>query len=255
MKKAYKALMLDLDGTTIPNKREGMPSQKVKKAIKKAHHKLHIGIATSRPHFIVDHIVKDLELSGPSIVSGGARVMDFETGHIYYDQPMDRHDVKQVFQIIHKYKLPLYVDTEKGDITISTVNHIPKNSLGGFVPQLNRPLAEKIKKEIEYLDVAIAVHLIPAWKTGAWTITLSHMAATKQHGIFEVAKILGIDTHDIIGVGDGANDLPLLLACGLKVAMGNADETLKDIADYIAPTVDEDGVAHVIEKFVLKTIT
>jgi len=41
------------------------------------------------------------------------------------------------------------------------------------------------------------------------------------------------------------------MACGLKVAMGNATEDLKEIADYIAPTVDEDGVADVIEKFVL----
>jgi hydroxymethylpyrimidine pyrophosphatase-like HAD family hydrolase len=55
----------------------------------------------------------------------------------------------------------------------------------------------------------------------------------------------------MIGVGDGYNDFPLLEACGLKVAMGNALEDLKGIADYIAPSVDEDGVANVIEKFIL----
>jgi len=69
--------------------------------------------------------------------------------------------------------------------------------------------------------------------------------------IFKVAKILGIDTHEIIGIGDGYNDFPLLMACGLKVAMGNAVEDLKAIADYIAPTVSQDGVADVINKFVL----
>lgn len=42
-----------------------------------------------------------------------------------------------------------------------------------------------------------------------------------------------------------------LMACGLKVAMGNAVSELKTIADYIAPTIDEDGVADVIEKFIL----
>lgn len=41
------------------------------------------------------------------------------------------------------------------------------------------------------------------------------------------------------------------MACGLKVAMGNAVQDLKEIADYIAPSVDEDGIADVIEKFVL----
>lgn len=45
--------------------------------------------------------------------------------------------------------------------------------------------------------------------------------------------------------------MPLLMACGLRVAMGNAVEDLKAIADYIAPPVENDGVADVIEKFIL----
>ena len=82
-------------------------------------------------------------------------------------------------------------------------------------------------------------------------MSIQHVEATKQHAIFEVAKLLHIDTHEIIGVGDGYNDFPLLMACGLKVAMGNAVPELKAIADYIAPTIDEDGVSDIIEKFVL----
>ena len=56
---------------------------------------------------------------------------------------------------------------------------------------------------------------------------------------------------DTIGIGDGNNDKPWLLMCGLKVTMGNAVPELKAIADYIAPGVENDGVADVIEKFVL----
>ena len=55
----------------------------------------------------------------------------------------------------------------------------------------------------------------------------------------------------MIGVGDGYNDFPLLMACGLKVAMGNAVPELKAIADYIAPTVADDGIVDVIKTFVL----
>lgn len=58
----------------------------------------------------------------------------------------------------------------------------------------------------------------------------------------------------MIGVGDGYNDFPLLMSCGLKIAMGNAIEELKDIADYIAPSVDEDGLAKVIDKYYLNQI-
>ena len=63
--------------------------------------------------------------------------------------------------------------------------------------------------------------------------------------------MLNIKTDEIIGIGDGYNDFPLLMACGLKVAMGNAVEELKAIADYIAPSVEEDGVVDVINKFVV----
>jgi len=100
----------------------------------------------------------------------------------------------------------------------------------------------------------IAVHRIPAWENETdhkVHVVISHPEATKQHGILEVAEILDIETHEIIGIGEGYNDFPLLMACGFKVAMGNAVSDLKEIADYIAPTVHKDGVAHVIEKFIL----
>lgn len=94
---------------------------------------------------------------------------------------------------------------------------------------------------------------MPSWSKGKVSLLISHTAATKQHAILKVAEILKIDTHEIIGVGDGYNDFPLLMACGLKIAMGNAVLELKEIADYIAPSVDEDGVAHIIEKFILSS--
>lgn len=53
-------------------------------------------------------------------------------------------------------------------------------------------------------------------------------------------------------VGDGGNDLPLFELAGFKVAMGNAEEVLKKQADWIAPSVDEDGLAVAIKKFILK---
>jgi hydroxymethylpyrimidine pyrophosphatase-like HAD family hydrolase len=82
-------------------------------------------------------------------------------------------------------------------------------------------------------------------------IYITHSEATKYYAAHELARILGIDTSEMIGVGDARNDAPLLNVCGLKIAMGNADNKLKSIAHYIAPSVDEDGVAHVVEKFIL----
>jgi len=82
-------------------------------------------------------------------------------------------------------------------------------------------------------------------------IYISSGEATKQHAVLKFAELVKISTKEIIGVGDHYNDFPLLIACGFKVAMGNAVPELKEIADYVAPTVEEDGLALVLNKFML----
>ena len=64
--------------------------------------------------------------------------------------------------------------------------------------------------------------------------------------------MLGIKREEIMACGDGMNDYEMLSAVGFGVAMGNAMEPLKEIADYITETNDENGVAKAIEKFVLR---
>ena len=65
------------------------------------------------------------------------------------------------------------------------------------------------------------------------------------------AELNGIETSQIIAAGDSYNDIPLLEACGLRIAMGNAVPELKALADYVAPSVDQDGLATAIDEFVL----
>ncbi len=64
-----------------------------------------------------------------------------------------------------------------------------------------------------------------------------------------LADYYGVDIKDTVAVGDNLNDLPMIIAAGTGVAVGNAERELKEHADYIAPTNDEDAVAAVIEKF------
>jgi len=61
---------------------------------------------------------------------------------------------------------------------------------------------------------------------------------------------LDIKKEEIIGVGDGDNDLPLFDSVGLKIAVGNATEKLKAAADEIVADADKDGLAQVIQKYI-----
>lgn len=243
----YKALMLDVDGTIVPINRNGLPSTKVIQAIKKANKLIHIGVATSRPYYILKHILDLLDLKGFSIINGGAQIMDVSQRKIVWEKGIDKKDILVICKVIKDFGVtPLVLENDQ-DIPF-TEKYIPNNPLQVWAGELTFNEATKLAKKLSKIS-SITVHQVVSWKKDRFDLVVNHAEATKQHGIFEVSKLLKIKTSDIIGVGDGYNDFPLLMACGLKIAMENAPEDLKAIADFIAPPVEKDGVVWVINKF------
>ena len=74
---------------------------------------------------------------------------------------------------------------------------------------------------------------------------------SKGEAMKELANFLGVNTAEVIAIGDGLNDIPLLEAAGLPVAMGNAFPEVKKVAKYTTLDVDHGGVAEVVKKFLL----
>lgn len=242
--------MLDVDGTTVPNRPDGMPSKKVTEAIAKAKDKIYIGLITGRPIYNVLHIYKHLELSGPLVLLGGAQIIEPKTGHLLYERVIEKKDILLLCNMLKQLDIIFYID-EKDRSYKYTQSYIPHTPCTLLVEDVLPHLADQIIQEITISMPHIQTHKLVSYTHGRICITIAHAEATKQHAIWEVAKILQIHTEEIIAVGDGYNDFPFFMACGLKVAMGNAVDELKAIADYIAPTVDEDGIVDVIERFVL----
>ncbi|MBI3485683.1 HAD family phosphatase [Candidatus Daviesbacteria bacterium] len=245
----YKALMLDVDGTIVPIQRDSLPSKKVIQAIKKANKLIHIGVATSRPYYVLKHILDLLDLNGFSIINGGAQIMDVSKRKIVWEKGIDKKDVIGMCNIIQDFGVKPKVLENDQDIPY-TKEYIPKNPLQVWAGELTFNKATKLAKKLSKIS-SITVHQVISWRKDKFDLVINHAEATKQHGIFEVSKLLKIKTSDIIGVGDGYNDFPLLMACGLKVAMESAPEDLKAIADFIAPSVEKDGVVEVINKYIL----
>lgn len=252
-RKKYKALMLDVDGTTIENRSDAMPSKKVKDAIRKANKIIKVGLATSRPFWHVKHIIEDLEINAPCIIIGGAQIYEPKSKKIVWEKFIDTVDIKEIFKIAKKLGVVIADDGDGKfieNLKINIEDYKEKGPLQFWAPALELKLSEKFADELSRISTISALR-VPSWISGKNDVIISHALATKQHGIIEVAKRLNISTKDIIGIGDGYNDFPLLLACGLKIAMGNANEDLKKIADFVVPSVEEDGVAIAIEKFIL----
>lgn len=246
----YKALMLDVDGTLVINHRDGLPTERVRKAIEKAKRVMHVGVATGRPLRQVDHLLSLLQLSGPCIINGSTQIVDAGTKKILKQTHILATDIFPVLAITKKLQIAVYIVEQDDDIEYYEGYHI-RNPYGLFTFPIDESLADRFIDEISHIPT-IGARKTSSWKPYHVHVEVNHVLATKQQGILEIAKILGISTDEIIGVGDHYNDFPLLTACGLKVAMGNAVDDLKAIADYIAPSVEDDGVADVIEKFVLQ---
>ncbi len=247
---SYKALMLDLDGTTIPNALKAVPSKRVITAIHNAQQKIAVCVVTGRSLQEAAPILDILQITKPTVLMGGSQIVDGISQKVIYKKPLAKNDIQEIINLLSQY--PIDISIREATKTKSYRQGYPFIETYG-ITAMNIPmaLADELTNKISHLP-NVTAHKVLSWTHKEYVLlNISHVNATKQYAIFEVAKLLGVATHEIIGIGDGHNDFPLLMACGLKVAIGNAVPELKAIADYIAPSVDDDGVAAVIDKFIM----
>lgn len=253
----YKALMLDVDGTLVPYDFAKVPSKKVVEAVGKARAKgVHVCLVTGRGYNSSLKILETLKIDGGYCVfNNGAVVMDVATKKPVYTRPIKKEDAERAIQAFGKQNVGFYLKKDMFEDAYGKGFFDPKN---GFEEcymmftesDLEYEQTEAVERELH--DVSdVSVQRSHHKDEGRYGMSINHIEATKLHGIHVVEKKLGVVRKEIIGVGDSYNDFPLLMASGLKVAMGNAIDDLKEIADYVAPSVDDDGVCDVIEKFVL----
>ena len=115
-----------------------------------------------------------------------------------------------------------------------------------FLPLSMETERQKLRKELERYDyLAITSSL-------GNNLELNHRDATKGGGILALAKELGLSREQTMAFGDGENDISMLKEAGVGVAMENAPKIVKQAADLVTKTNDEEGVAYIIETRVLQ---
>ena len=265
----YKLIAVDMDGTLLDEKKE--ISQRCQNAIFRLKEKgKKIVIATGRPLNGIMHYLEILNLLDENdyvITFNGALVQSTKLKQIIFNKPLSLGAYKELYVISQKLGVNIHALTEKSILT-------PKNNpFTEFGSSINRiPIIESSVDDIdastnivkvmfidepEKLDAIIP--LIPSWIEDKYMILRStpnfleflEKSVNKGSGVSAIAEHLGIKREEVICVGDAGNDLHMIRYAGLGVAMGNATEEIKSEADYITYSNEEDGVAHVIEKFML----
>lgn len=241
---------MDIDGTAVPNAIDAVPSEKVVCAIAAAQAKgVFVSVSTGRPLSIAKYVILALHITDPCVISDATEIYDPKTEKVIRAFPISKKAAEAAKKILVTENIPFMVGEVYREY-VYTGNPLPHPLCGLAVPDLTIDRADELITTLSHIP-DISLVKVNSYKKGLAWITITSPVATKLHGVLEITKMLGIDPKDVIGIGDGYNDYPLLSACGLKIAMGNAVPELKAIADFIAPSVEEDGVATVIEKFIL----
>lgn len=249
----YKALISDIDGTLGPVALMPLPSDKVKDAIQKAVASGFVfTLATGKPFSLVEYLIDYLHLSSPVIVDNGAAIYDSATKQELVEYTIEHGQAQEILnhiqQFTKEYRVSCSNENFKNIQRLNKDQKVRKFVILDLKPEQADSLLKDLELQFKNL------HLVKTSSdlgTKYNSVYISSAQATKQHAVIEFARLMGISTSEIIGIGDHYNDFPLLMACGFKIAMGNAVSELKAIADYVAPSVEQDGLAHVLEKFVL----
>jgi HAD superfamily hydrolase (TIGR01484 family) len=247
----FKLLVLDIDGTTTQSSGSALPSKRVIEAVTAAQQKLHVAVGTGRPYNFAVDVVSALRLSGPSVFNGGSEIRDAQSGTVLKRKTLSKQTMRELVAVTLPFGYAVYSDNDQYSKPLTSQADVVEPAAKFFIGSVKSSDAVKLLEAISSVNNAIG-HPTTSWETGdVVDIHVTHIDGTKRHGIEQLMQILHIDKEHTMAIGDSHNDIPLLEAAGFKVAMGQAPNEVKALADYVTADLEHDGVAEAIEKFIL----
>ncbi len=261
---AYKLIALDLDNTLLNAKKEITPANR--KAIKAAQeHGVHIVLASGRAFPGIKPLLSSLGLRDYVVACGGAQVIDpwENVIHSTYLPPIGAKQVMRWaavrdihFQIyldegIYYLKENQYADLYKKLCTYGGVANPDIMDIETILTSKIIMVDEEEKVQAYEKELRITFPEFAYPKSQKGFLEVLSPEATKGNALSFIATKLGIEPAQIIAMGDNSIDESMVKYAGLGVAMGNATQDLKNIANYVCGTCEQSGVAEVINKYIL----
>jgi Cof subfamily protein (haloacid dehalogenase superfamily) len=246
----------DMDDTLAPHM-QNVISEPVRDAVIAVENQgVKVAVVTGRAFEHALGALNLLGVEGPCVFDGGATIADPKTGKIIWKCWIDVETTKQIIAIIKNYCFEAYFSLSHEMQKLDQVDAglIKEEAPAVFALAQNKELATKAIKSIDTIrGVAAFTGLGTHPDTGEWFpyIQITHYQANKFHGVEALREILEISKEHTLAIGDGDNDVPLFQNAKFRIAMGNATEDLKRHADYTVGTLEQDGFAEAMKRFVL----
>ena len=257
MRGRIKAIFFDIDGTMVSFKSHTVPESARCAIARLREQGVKVFIATGR---LMKHvaIVNDIEVDGYITVNGGYCITS--AGEVIFESAFPRATVERVIDLSEQYGFDLNVMTHE-DMYVSSMGERVKKiaSMINIMPTVadvrviaaTQPVVQMCPYISRKLEQEI-MPLLPDCVGSRWIETfmdLNVRGVDKSLGIQQVMNYYGLTMAEAMAFGDGGNDLPMVRDAAVGVAMGNACDELKAVADYITSSVDEDGVSRALEHF------
>lgn len=259
-----KLVATDIDGTIFIPEKEF--TQGVKDCIKTLDKKgIKVVLVTGRMNAAATKISQELGLKTPVVSYQGGLVV--ENGRILYEKYLTEEQTTRVLNwakqenihinlynndILYSekdcYEVKRYCNNLHTEYQIKPFNEIKKNKINKLlaIDYQNPERISRYEKELQ--NIFPDLYIV---KSTPYFLEFSNPEASKKYAVEFLQKYWGLKKEEILTIGDQNNDIALLQAGGVKIAMGNATEELKKEADDITDSVFNDGFVKAMEKYCL----
>lgn len=266
----YRLLVLDIDGTLTNSKKRITPAT-LNALLALQEKGIKVVLASGRPTAGMRALAKELKLDhyGSFILSfNGAKIINCKTEEIIYQNVIPKQVIPHLYAAALKHKVGI-ISYEADCVIAGTpmdsyiekeafINQIPVKEVSNFPDYLTfdvnkclmtgegtylATVEEKMKEEFgSELNI---------YRSEPYFLEIMPQHVDKAYSLGKLLEHLGLSKEEMICCGDGFNDMSMIQFAGLGVAMANAQEKVREVADYITLSNDEDGIVHVIDKFIV----
>jgi Cof subfamily protein (haloacid dehalogenase superfamily) len=258
-----KVVFFDIDGTLV-SPVIGTVSDRVQRAIETIREKDILPVLVSgRPAYTMLPIARQLSIDTYIAYNGGLII---QNGQTIYKNPIDRQVLEQFVAFSVENDHPLIFPGEEQHYVTHLRHPVLDHLFTG--PHARKPIFDPDywKTNDVYQMELVAKHAsldayrdrfrdqlsFYPWHAYDGATNVNHIQTSKAAALRTLLDVLAIDVTASAAIGDGTNDVEMIQAAGIGIAMGNACDELKAVADHITDDVHQDGVANALYDIVLK---
>lgn len=260
----YKLLAADMDGTLLND--ASVITKRTQSALRAAIARGVLFVpSTGRPMCAMEPVRGVFEEDLPYILFNGAMVVMRKSGKVLFEQSLDFHCAEEIFAQAIRLNFPvvawagerLFASCAYEEVRdYRAVSGAELHVINSIEPLRNQGVTKMLwimPDAVRYQSEMRALFgsTVNCFASRPYYLEFVDAKASKGLALRAIGEAYGIDRSEMIAVGDGYNDVPMLEFAGLSVAMGNAPTDIQQLCRDVTLTNEEDGVAAVIEKYIL----